>query len=123
MKINRLVLTVFAPILLVVGTLGFLLPASMALTSGATPYNVFHLVFGCVGLACVASKQPLAIKGFNVGFGAIDLYQAVASFADLWPRSLFQWKAADDVLHVLVGAALVGVGLFADRVSARADAR
>ncbi len=123
MKINRLVLTIFAPILLLVGTLGFVLPASMALTSGATPYNVFHLCFGVVGLGCVASKQPGAIKGFNVGFGAIDLYQAVASFAGLWPQEHFRWKAADDVLHVLVGAALVAVGLFADRVSAPAAAR
>jgi hypothetical protein len=123
MKINRLVLTIFAPILLVVGTLGFLLPASVALTSGATPYNVFHLCFGVVGLACVASKQPLAIKGFNVGFGAIDLYQAVASVAGLWPKELFQWKVADDVLHVVVGAALVAFGVLADRVSVRAAAR
>jgi hypothetical protein len=114
-KTNRRVLMVFAPVLLVVGALGFVLPASAALTSGATPYNVFHLVFGLVGLGCVASKQAVAVKGFNVGFGVIDLYQALASVAGLWPREAFQWKPADDVLHVVIGAALVGVGLFADR--------
>jgi len=113
--VNVLVLSVFAPLLLVVGALGFVMPASMALTSGAPPYNLFHLVFGAVGVGCVLSKKLSVVRAFNVGFGLIDLYQAIASFADLWPKAAFQWKTADDVLHVVVGLALVAVGLMADR--------
>lgn len=113
--VNVVVLRLFAPVLLVVGVLGFVLPDSLALTSGAAPYNVFHLVFGAVGLACVASGNLSAVRVFNLGFGLIDLYQAIASVADLWPRSLFLWKRADDVLHVVIGAALVAVAVMADR--------
>lgn len=113
--INVLVLKVFAPLLLVVGVLGFVMPESMALTSGAAPYNIFHLVFGAVGLGCVFSKRLDAVRTFNIGFGLIDLYQAIASFADLWPKAAFQWKAADDVLHVVIGLGLVLVGVMADR--------
>ncbi|MDP3506220.1 MAG: hypothetical protein Q8S33_38125 [Myxococcales bacterium] len=113
--VNLLVLKVFAPLLLVVGVLGFVMPESMALTSGASAYNIFHLVFGAVGLGCVFSKRLDAVRTFNIGFGLIDLYQAIASFADLWPKAAFQWKVADDVLHVLVGLGLVLVGVMADR--------
>ncbi|MDP1827050.1 MAG: hypothetical protein Q8L48_27500 [Archangium sp.] len=111
--LNLAVLRLFAPILIVVGVMGFVVPASAALTSGAAPYNVFHLVFGLMGLGCVMSRKPAAVRAFNLGFGLIDLYQALASALDLWPRSLFLWTRVDDVLHLVVGAGLVMVGLLA----------
>lgn len=114
--LNVQVLRLFAPILIVVGVLGFVLPPSAALTSGAAPYNVFHLIFGVIGLGCVLSGKLDAVRAFNLGFGLIDLYQALASVTDLWPRSLFLWTRVDDVLHVVIGAALVGVALKADRL-------
>lgn len=115
--LNLVILRIFAPILVVAGVLGFVLPESMALTSGAPAYNVFHLTFGLVGIGCVASKQLPAVRAFNVGFGAIDLYQFLASLVGLWPKALFGWKTADDVLHVVLGLLLVGVGLLADRAT------
>lgn len=114
--LNVQVLRVFAPILIAVGALGFVIPPAAALTSGAAPYNVFHLSFGIVGLGCVLGGRLDAVRAFNFGFGLIDLYQALASVTELWPRSLFLWTRVDDVLHVLVGAVLVGVALKADRV-------
>lgn len=117
-NINKTVLTIFAPVLIVAGVLGFVTPPSMALMSGAAPYNIFHLIFGVVGIGCVLSKQQRLIRGFNIGFGAIDLYQALASFTGLFPTALFQYKTADDILHIVIGALLVGVGLFADKKSA-----
>lgn len=113
--VNVTLLRVFAPLLLVVGGLGFVLPESMALTSGATPYNVFHLVFGLMGQGALASKELGAARAFNLGFGLIDVYQAVASLQGWWPKASFQWKVTDDVLHVVIGLGLVAVGLLADR--------
>lgn len=109
------VLRVFAPVLLLVGVLGFVIPPQLALTSGAPAYNLFHLAFGLLGLGCLASRETWAARVFVLGFGLIDVYQAIASLAGLWPRALFQWRATDDVLHVVVGLGLVCVGLFADR--------
>jgi predicted transporter len=117
---NVLLLKVFAPILIGVGFLGFLTPPELALTSGAAPYNVFHLVFGVIGLGCAFSGNLQASRAFNFGFGLIDLYQAVASFAALWPQQHFQWKRADDVLHVVIGLLLVGVAVALDRPRAAA---
>lgn len=115
-----LVVRVFAPVLVVVGVLGFVLPDSLALTSGAAPYNVFHVVFGLVGLGCLASRRLEAARAFCVGFGLIDLYQAAASLAGWWPKALFLWKPADDVLHVVLGLLLVAVGVLGSRAPAPA---
>lgn len=108
-NLNRVVLAVFAPVLILTGALGFVLPPGPM--SAAPAYNGFHIGFGVLGGLCVLSGRMPAIRAFNLGFGAIDLYQALASAFDLFPGEYFQWKTADDVLHVVIGAALIAVGL------------
>jgi hypothetical protein len=110
--ISRTVLRVFAPTLVVIGILGFLIPARKAATSGAPAYNVFHLVFGTLGIVCVAQRRAAPARAFNIGFGALDLYQAVASRRGWFPQRSFRWKTTDDVLHIGVGAVLVAAGLY-----------
>lgn len=92
-----------------------MIPAESSVTSGVAPYNVFHIIFGGFGLLLLYSNNHSYIRGFNIGFGLIDLYQAFASFWNLFPERLFQWTRADDFLHIVIGVALVAVGLFADR--------
>jgi hypothetical protein len=58
---------------------GFLMPAQQSLTSGAPPYNIFHLIFGFLGLIVVWSAKERLASFFNAGFGLIDLYFAVSS--------------------------------------------
>ena len=111
MELNYYVLLVFAPLLIVVGILGFLIPENKSLTSGAPAYNIFHIAFGLVGLGVLYSGHQPCMRWFNIGFGAIDLYQAAASFLHLFPERFFKWKRADDVLHILIGAGLVLVGI------------
>lgn len=110
-NLNYLTLSIFAPILVLVGILGFVIPPEKSLTSGAAPYNIFHIIFGIVGAILVLFNHPAGIKVFNIGFGLIDLYQAVASFTGWFPKQYFKWKRADDVLHVVVGAVLVLIGI------------
>jgi hypothetical protein len=107
--LNRIVARVFGPTLILTGIAGFVIPAKKSLTSGAPAYNVFHLIFGALGL--VASRRRGTARAFNIGFGAIDLYQAVASRRGMFPQRWFRWKTADDVLHVAIGAGLVAAGL------------
>ena len=52
------------------------------------------------------------MRGFNIGFGLIDLYQTLASFLHLFPEQLFKWTRVDDILHIVIGATLVFVGLY-----------
>jgi hypothetical protein len=108
-NLNYWTLLIFAPVLILTGVLGFILPEG--LMSNSPTYNIFHIIFGILGLVCVLSKRDSWIRGFNIGFGLIDLYQAAASFLDWFPEQHFQWKPADDVLHILIGGALVLIGL------------
>lgn len=108
---NYYVLLIFAPLLILVGLLGFVIPKEKSLTSGAPAYNVFHIVFGLIGLVVVLTQDIFLIRAFNVGFGLIDLYQFAASYFSLFPKAQFQWKKADDILHVVIGLALVVIGI------------
>jgi hypothetical protein len=107
---NRRVLQVFAPVLILTAALGFALPPDLSLMSGALPYDVFHLLAGVVGLAVLASRSARGPASFNIVFGAIDLWQAVAGVTGLFPARWFALRPADHVVHLLVGAALVTVG-------------
>jgi hypothetical protein len=111
--LNIFTLAVFAPLLVLVGILGFIIPAHKSPTSGAAPYNIFHIVFGVMGAVIVLINYPTAIKAFNIGFGLIDIYQAVASYFGLFPKHLFKWTRVDDILHIVIGVTLVAIGLLA----------
>ena len=111
-SLNFITLAIFAPVLIIVGIAGFLVPPEHSLTSGAPAYNVFHLIFGAIGLLVVWTRNELALSSFNFGFGLIDLYQALASAMHLPPEKYFLWTKADDILHVLIGLALVIIGVY-----------
>jgi len=107
---NQLLLTVFAPLLILTGLLGFVLPESASLMSGAPPYNVFHLIAGAIGLLIVLLRRGNAAILFNLVFGVIDLYQALAGANGWFPADYFELRPADHVVHVLIGLLLVVVG-------------
>ena len=101
---------IFAPLLILTGLAGFVVPAQYSLMSNATPYNLFHIIFGAIGLMLLQTRSDLAASSFNLGFGLIDLYQALASVIGLSPIQYFQWTYADDVVHIVLGFALVLIG-------------
>lgn len=107
---GRWVLGVFGALLVLVGVLGFVSPDGRGRTSTAPAYNVFHLAFGLLGLAIVVWGDRSAIRLFLVGFGIIDLYQALASHRHWFPESYFRWTPTDDRLHIVLGAVLVVIG-------------
>ena len=105
-------LSIFAPVLILTGIAGFLVPQQYSLTSGAAPYNIFHIAFGVIGLLMVLSGKPRFASMFNLAFGLIDIYQAIASFLHLPPKESFLWTRADDILHVVLGLGLFLIGLY-----------
>jgi hypothetical protein len=108
--LNQTTLTILAPLLLLTGIAGFVIPERYTLMSGAAPYNMFHLLFGAIGLVLIQAKNELVASWFNLGFGVIDLYQVLASVVGLTPIEYFHWTYVDDVVHVLLGFALVLIG-------------
>lgn len=111
-SVNRVILIILSPALILVGVAGFLTPEAKGLTSGATPYNIFHIVFGLIGIALWLLKNARWAIGFNISFGLIDLYQAFASYAHLFPEQYFHWTRTDDALHIFVGLALALIGSY-----------
>ena len=113
--VNARVLVVFGPVLILTGIAGFLVPPRLALMSGAPAYNIFHIVSGLIGTAVVLAGTARGVAAFNVGFGALDLYQLVAGLGGFFPARAFRYKPADHVLHAVLGLALVAVGWMALR--------
>jgi hypothetical protein len=109
---NYITLMILAPLLILVGIAGYLIPPRQGLTSGAVPYNLFHIFFGFVGLIVLLSRRERFLSLFNAGFGLIDLYQAAASFLHLPPEQYFHWTRVDDILHVVIGLTLVIIGCY-----------
>ena len=101
----------FAVLLVGVGVLGFLPAGERGSSSNAPAYNVFHLAFGVVGLALAAWGNSSASRAFLVGFGLIDLYQALASHRHWFPEASFRWTPTDDRLHLVVGVLLIVAGV------------
>lgn len=108
--LNQKTLMVVGPLLLLTGIAGFVVPERYSLMSGAAPYNLFHIIFGALGLLLVMTNSNLFASVFNLVFGLIDLYQALASVMGLAPIQYFHWTYVDDVVHVLLGFALVLIG-------------
>jgi hypothetical protein len=108
--LNQKTLMVLGPLLLLTGIAGFVIPERYSLMSGAAPYNLFHIIFGALGLLLVMTNSDRWASVFNLLFGLIDLYQALASVVGLAPIQYFHWTYADDVVHVLLGFALVLIG-------------
>jgi hypothetical protein len=109
-SLNQITLMILAPLLMLAGIAGFVIPEQYSLMSGATPYNLFHLIFGAIGLLVMQAKNDLWASLFNFGFGLIDLYQVLASVVGLSPIQYFHWTYADDVAHVLLGFGLTIIG-------------
>lgn len=59
----------FAPLQNLVVIVGFPIPSQKSFTSGETAYNIFHTVFGLVGLVIVYLNNDSCIRVFLVGFG------------------------------------------------------
>ena len=108
--LNQTTLLILAPLLMLTGIAGFLIPERYSLLSGAAPYNMFHLLFGAIGLVLLAAKNDLVASSFNFIFGLIDLYQVLASVVGLSPIQYFHWTYFDDLVHVILGFALVIIG-------------
>jgi hypothetical protein len=59
---SRSVVRGFAPMLIVIGILGFAIPQRRAITSGAPAYDVFHLIFGALHVGIGAGLILAGLK-------------------------------------------------------------
>ena len=113
-RLNLATLAILSPVLMLSGVIGLVNPGYQS-TSDAPAYQIFHILFGAAGVRLVFSNNATRARWFNVGFGLIDLYQALASYLHLFPDRLFRWTSTDDALHTAIGLGLLLIGLLGAR--------
>ena len=64
----------------------------------------------------VLAKRARGAARFNLVFGLIDLWQALAGVTGLFPAALFALQPADHVVHLVIGLPLAIVGWLGVRV-------
>jgi hypothetical protein len=101
----------FGAILILTGVTGLFSQDPTALMSQAVPYDLFHVVFGVLGLVLGLRRRPVPAALFNLGFGLIDLWQVLAGLTGLFPAGLFGLRAGDHIVHLVLGVGLIGCGL------------
>lgn len=111
-SLNYKVLLILSPLLILTGVLGFTLPQNAIPLSSESAYNIFHIFFGIIGLLLIIFRYENPIRVFNILFGLIEIYQAVASYKHLFPKQYFRWTPLDDLLHIVIGTALILIGLY-----------
>ena len=103
--VNRIVAALMAAILLVSAVRGF------TGVSQSRPYDMFHLIFAVIGLVSVFVASGRAAPAFNLIFGLIDAYLALAQRLGLFPTQLFNLTPSDTVQHIVIAVVLVGVSV------------
>jgi len=98
---NRIAAVLIALILLGVAVRGF------AGQSQSAAYDAFHLIFGLLGLAAAVVASGRAAPLFNLIFGLLDGYQAIAQVLGLFPAGLFNLTTVDTLQHIVVALVLV----------------
>ena len=125
-SLNSLVALVFGAVFVLVGLTGFLVSGghpAVGDTGGALlglfQVNVLHnLVHLGIGAALIAAglRGDIAARAANRGFGVLYLVLFVAGlFLVGTALNIVALNGQDNVLHLVLGLALAGVGFGADR--------
>jgi uncharacterized protein DUF4383 len=124
-SVNVLVGYVLGAVYLLVGLLGFAVTSGVgfAATEGGSLlgfevnplHNVVHLAVGAA-LVLAARQGPAASRAVNTAVGGVYLLVGVLGLFILGSSAnILALNGADNVLHVVSAAVLLGVGLGADR--------
>jgi Domain of unknown function (DUF4383) len=125
-SVNGLVALVFGAVFVVVGLSGFLVSGghpAVGTSGGAllglfqvnVLHNLVHLAIGAVMIAA-ALRGDRAARSANRGVGVLYLVLFVAGlFLVGTPLNVVALNGGDNILHLVLGVALTGIGFGADR--------
>ena len=86
-------------------------------------HNVVHLLFGVAGL--VLARTPAGARGFLIWGGVtyLVLFLYGLLIDEAGPANFVPVNAADNVLHLLLGAGMIGLGVITSRAAATTRVR
>jgi len=81
-------------------------------------HNVVHLLFGVAGM--VLARTPAGARGFLIWGGVtyLVLFLYGLLIDEAGPANFVPVNAADNVLHLLLGAGMIGLGVITSRAAA-----
>jgi len=110
-NLNFLILKFLAPILILIGVLGYIIPNEYNLMSNENFYNLFQINIGLIGMILLFTMNIKLIRGFNIALGAFNIYQVFSSYFGIFPDELFNYTLTDDIVHLDIGIALLFIGI------------
>jgi hypothetical protein len=126
-RLNSLVAGAFGAVFVIVGLLGFTVSGGhdaaghtggqlLGLFQVNLLHNLVHMAVGAAMIAAAIAGVRVA-KAANIVIGAVYLVLAIVGLAILGdnPLNIIALNGADNGLHLVLGLALLGVGLGADR--------
>lgn len=121
--INQTVALVFGAVYILVAVIGFFVAETFASTDDDAILGIFevnhlhNLVHLLIGVALVAAaKRHDSARGANLAIGATYLLVGVLGLFILdTEANILALNGADNVLHLVSGAVLLGVALAADK--------
>lgn len=114
-NINFLVLKFLSPLLIITGIYGYFLPKGSGFISNEDFYNLFHIDAGLIGIIVLLTMNVKIVRGYNIILGIIYLYQAAASYLNIFPDETFKYTVTDDIIHLDIGLTLLLIGLIAKK--------
>jgi hypothetical protein len=103
--------TILGAVLLLVGIIGFINDPVLGLFPVNGLHNAVHLLSGAVLIWAGVWGGTKAAKNTNIAFGAVYLLVAILGFvAQPFMMSLLEVELYDNILHVVIALASLGVG-------------
>ena len=108
---QKVIAQIVGVVLTLVGVIGFFTGGMLWVFGLNMLHNVIHLVAGVVGLVCGFYAAGKWASGYNKVFGVVYLLVGILGFAAAgFMSSLLATNMADNVLHLVLGIVLAGVG-------------
>ena len=111
---QKMLAQVVGVVLTVVGVAGFFVSDTLLGFGINTLHNLVHLVTGLLGVWVGFSANEY-VKQYNSYLGIVYLLVGIVSLVTgEWLVALLNSNMADNVLHLVLGVVLAGVGFFSD---------
>lgn len=108
---QKLVAQIVGAVLLVVGLAGFFSDGMLLMLGVNGLHNFVHVASGIAGLALGFYANGMHAQYFNKVFGVVYIIVAILGFvASGLMMDLLAINTADNILHIVIGVILAGVG-------------
>lgn len=112
-SVNKTFATVLGIVLLLVGIIGFFNDPALGIFSVNALHNWIHVLSGAVLLIAAFAADGMHARNANIAFGVV--YGLVTILGFLGLAGWLEVNTADNILHLVITVAALGVAFGADK--------